>query len=70
MEKSIDWYIYRPSSWEKSVGYKAELRRCRSSVPADFGVGFYQCLRKPKKYIGVLGFCTQHYKIIMEKLDE
>ena len=62
--KPIEWYVYKPQGWEKSVGYRVDLKRCRASVHADFGVGFYQCLRKPKVYIEELGFCTQHSKII------
>lgn len=64
MEKSIAWYIWKPSSSDKYPGFTVQKERCRYSVHSDFGVGFHQCTRKGKIIIRKYAFCTQHAKMV------
>ena len=67
--KTIDWYIYKPLDWQKSLGYGINRDGCRFTVP-DRGrsVGFHQCTRAGKEEIEGVKFCRAHAKVVREAL--
>lgn len=50
-------FVYRQDS---SLESKVDKTRCRHAVHHTFGVGFYQCLRSPKKVVQGVPLCSQH----------
>lgn len=72
-KEKIDWALYTPISWQRSLGYKVDDGggRCRASVHEQGrGVGFYQCTRKATVTIDGYSFCGQHGRKIQQRLDE
>jgi hypothetical protein len=64
----MEFWIFKPSKWQKRMGFTISTERCRYSVWQDFSN--YQCTRKAKIFINDYGFCKQHAKKIQERLDK
>lgn len=66
--ESLKWYVYKPISWQHSVGYRRVFGYCCASVHEEGrSVGFRQCQRTPVVDIEGFGFCKQHARKIQNR---
>ena len=62
----VFWDLYRPRTLRKGITIPTNEDNCRFKIP----VRGHQCTRKPVETIDDYGFCTQHAKIIRERLKK
>ena len=62
----ITQFVYEPLDYQRAIGWGRSLGRCAYEV---YERGWpRQCERKPTKEIEGYGFCTQHAKMVADRL--